>query len=1611
MNVSRCLTSAVLSIGLAYPLSAQNLHLDFSPSILRTIAERNAKDQTTLLCRRCETAPTIDGRMNDAAWQAATKIDRFSRGRPATEAWVCFDGGNLYIAAVCAELPGRAPVGQERDRDDKVWSDDCIEIWVDPVPNDGESYQFAVNIAGSIYDSKIRGGGSETGHNPDWSRAVHREQDRWILELAIPCAALGLKGWYRELRFNIGRNGPGLGPRSWNARYGSTVESALVLDGAPKLPLTRRDEVVRSTANLAVEGESLSVKIDRPYARPGDRYVLAKLAFRPKTVSLEGSRLEVKLFRLADPKPVDELSAVPERGEADLLIDLRSKNLGRAELSLELFEGDQRTGAAKALLHSVPCDKPVEPRRRIGLTVDVPEGVEVDRQWPITFGVPFAEGTLWDAGRLRLVDADGTEIPCQKEVTGRWSKDGAIQWVRFDAWAPSAKACFVEVAESGKPALPESPVRLTERGNDVIVETGNVRYVLSKGGSPIREVWLAGKRVAASAGTRGLYVVDQKGQVARASADGETMLIEARGPVASCVRFEGFYRTSDGTQLARHITRVECRAGQPSASVTHTLVLTHDTNEVWFREIGWELAVDAGAEPRATFGVSADQHEKHASYELSEGAQSAHMIQDSHFHFAHGTNHFSVATVAEDGQPTTKLEGEECGDWGALVGDTAGFEIGCRDAAKQHPKEFGVFRDRVVLKLFSNRAGEELDFRSPALVKKWDLPTWYEKSVPASQKKKDYIKRAREFKSNAIGWAKTHQLLFQPLAPGNAVRSAGVASRLHRHPVYAHVDPWWIYETGAMGPLYPRDPKRFPEIEEAVESAAEWWIAKDREWGEYGFVDYFAGPHLSYRGKYAGIYRYCYVTYTLRTNLWLVYARSGNRALREFVEGTTRTHLDGNHAHWEPDAPNRRRGIVKGLFRSEPAYFELPFYWGSAARMEISSSTNFNNYLWFYHLSGYRRAKDCVEQYAEGIKRAWSPAAAARTSRIIALLRLLVQCYGLTGDHELYDLAEATTDLFEDREGDLLLTKDRSYKSSSYKTQVDIRGLIDAWHILGNSRYRDLAVTIAKHWWNQQLGTSGFGYNVPMAVIGNFLYEQTGDPVYAQSLAVSARHNVSFYDPETGTFPPRTIDGSHSTSFTFESSSALDVIARTSADQRNAASWIGYDDAGSQTSVVVQKPTYSAVDLYYKTPAPLAKPHTLGATGGVRVEPIAPKDHWGQDLNRVTEASTGQGVVRIPKDAPAGAYRVTFPMTGTHYVFASERVPLVVHAPEYWLPSPPQVPPQRYYFRVPKDGKDCQVFFEGKAKLIDPSGAAFRDGGLFTGWVDLPADQPGVWAFEQAESKFVRVRNLPPFFAVGDRASYFTPDVAWEREAIPSEAEEISPDTVYVPGAISTPDNKALYLTGKRYLTIDAGADHPSGDGTLFMPHKQGTIEFFFKPNWDSVTVGDGDRSFCYGRMKVPGGGNYYVINYKKKGRNNDVSAFLTEKAHYGPRGVRTYRYQSLFSRNRWAHVAWAWGERSVVFVDGKRGRQRVGVLQEPAFAAMSSFVVGHTRPVSNTNGFIDELRISDAVRYKEDFTPPSRDRELALDEHTRSLFHFNGNLDCESYGHDEKPKTKLTRP
>ncbi|HRU07107.1 MAG TPA: hypothetical protein P5137_15180, partial [Candidatus Brocadiia bacterium] len=664
--------------------------------------------------------------------------------------------------------------------------------------------------------------------------------------------------------------------------------------------------------------------------------------------------------------------------------------------------------------------------------------------------------------------------------------------------------------------------------------------------------------------------------------------------------------------------------------------------------------------------------------------------------------------------------------------------------------------------------------------------------------------------------------------------------------------------------------------------------------------------------------------------------------------------------------------------------------------------------------------------------KAWSPQRAKRDWRILATTRLLTQVYTFTWDPAIRALIEANTDLFTDAEGDLGLTKDRPYNSSSYKTQVDVACILDAWRALGQRRYYDLAMRLSRFWWGEFLGTWPIFYFNPQGRIGQFLYDETGDPSIPQHLLIQLRQACTAFDLKTGhvTGSASGNIGAHDAAFVMHGIPfAQEVIVRTNVDREPLASWVACDDYGFPVKVVSRKEREGAIslDIRYSSEGGSGSA-CQGEAGGFVVRPLSEDRAWGMDLNRVEERSGGVVRARVPKDAPAGEYAFIAPSHGFLMAQGRERLPLVLHAPEYWKPAPAMAPAARWYFRVPQGSADSQLFFEGSARLFDPQGKPWPNDKEVSGWVDLPSDKPGLWSFEPARDRLVGSRNLPPFFAANDPASYFEPKIPWSRQPAYRPAPPPKLDKDFVEGAIALPGNQALLLGENKAFRLDAGPARAT-DGGAYLPFKQGTIEFFIKPGWSSFDLPE-DRILTLVRL-LTGKEDWTLSCYHYP---DSKQWFLTHSLYGyfmtdGPSrriSMRVYR-QMVFMPGDWVHVAWVWGPKDVVdfrsgkmmtcastrlFVNGKEGR----------FSAYSGGQWRGNTPADEPNALLllnvapklgtayDELRVSSNQRYTDDFTPPSRDRELALDEHTRALFHFNGNLKGESWGAKEEIKGQLTK-
>jgi lysophospholipase L1-like esterase len=162
-----------------------------------------------LTIRRAGEAPTLDGALKDAAWPAEPDIAAFGHMRgqrsvePLTQAWIAYDATALYIAARCREPQMDRVRTEAKQRDEKVYLDDSLEILFDPAGDGATYYQIVINTAGVIFDSQRFN--SQVDLAGLRSAAV-RQAEHWILEVAVPWADLDLAGPPPEAGLLLGRN-------------------------------------------------------------------------------------------------------------------------------------------------------------------------------------------------------------------------------------------------------------------------------------------------------------------------------------------------------------------------------------------------------------------------------------------------------------------------------------------------------------------------------------------------------------------------------------------------------------------------------------------------------------------------------------------------------------------------------------------------------------------------------------------------------------------------------------------------------------------------------------------------------------------------------------------------------------------------------------------------------------------------------------------------------------------------------------------------------------------------------------------------------------------------------------------------------------------------------------------------------------------------------------------------------------------------------------------------------------------------------------------------------------------------------------------------------------
>jgi hypothetical protein len=144
-------------------------------------------------------APTIDGILDDRAWQVAAPLTSFKQaepfeGQPAsqdTEVRVLYDDTAIYVGAVLHDTDASQIVTTDTRRDSSLNEQDSFQIIFDTFHDRQNGFVFGTNASGIQYDGQVRSqGGTSTSWDGSWEVETATIENGWTAEFRIPLRTL-----------------------------------------------------------------------------------------------------------------------------------------------------------------------------------------------------------------------------------------------------------------------------------------------------------------------------------------------------------------------------------------------------------------------------------------------------------------------------------------------------------------------------------------------------------------------------------------------------------------------------------------------------------------------------------------------------------------------------------------------------------------------------------------------------------------------------------------------------------------------------------------------------------------------------------------------------------------------------------------------------------------------------------------------------------------------------------------------------------------------------------------------------------------------------------------------------------------------------------------------------------------------------------------------------------------------------------------------------------------------------------------------------------------------------------------------------------------------------
>lgn len=598
----------------------------------------------------------------------------------------------------------------------------------------------------------------------------------------------------------------------------------------------------------------------------------------------------------------------------------------------------------------------------------------------VSWGVPFAQGSVPKNQAFSLIGPDGKALPLQSWPLAYWP-DGSLKFSGFATVAQAAGPYTIKVASSQAPAT-----KLTVRnsGGHIDIDTGASRVrVGTRGTDLVESITVDGREVAKNGRLVGLVQggpdPEEGAMPARApfASDIEKVTVEQSGPVRAVVKVEGRHKLAKGGRAWLPFSlRLYFYAGDPAIHVVHTFTYDGDQQKDFIRGLGL----------RFTVPLREEVYNRHVAFGGQQDGQTSGLWMESLQPGDLNADPRQVAGQKIEGGPFYGVKDKEqlaiWGDYKLVQPTPNGFNILKRTNARSS----WVFSDAgkrasglafvgdvsgglaVSVKDFWQAYPTAFDIRNAA-GKEAELTAWLWSPEAPAMDMRHYATRAHGLRatyedvqdgmSQAYGVAKTSEFTLTPTAAVPSRTQLAALARQGGVRALLSASPSAIHAAGVFGVWAPVDrstPAR-AAVEDKLDSVLAFYEKQQEERNWYGFWTYGDFIHSYNFRRHVWNYDhggYAWDNTELGTALWAwaSYIRSGRPDLFRMAEALARNTSETNVYHLGPMLGlGSRHNVVK---------------WGDGSKEgRISQAAHWRP---FYYLTTDERIGDIMREQLQSDK-------------------------------------------------------------------------------------------------------------------------------------------------------------------------------------------------------------------------------------------------------------------------------------------------------------------------------------------------------------------------------------------------------------------------------------------------------------------------------------------------------------------------------------------------------------------------------------------------------------------------------------------------------------------